>query len=77
MSAIIRNRTIRPSNRKADFSYRVKVANVKIEDEIVIFIDHESRDFREIYICTSELFQNSDFLAARSGDGEGVAHVAR
>mgnify|MGYP000657493903 CR=1 FL=1 len=62
MSAIIRNRTIRPSNRKADFSYRVKVANVKIEDEIVIFIDHESRDFREIYICTSELFQNSDSI---------------
>ena len=62
MSVIIRNRTIRPSSRKVDSAYRVKIENVKKEDEIVIFIDHESRDFREIYICTSEHFQNSDSI---------------
>ena len=62
MSAIIRNRTIRPSSRKVNSAYRIKVANVKVVDEIVIFIDHASRDFREIYICTSEHFQNSDSI---------------
>jgi hypothetical protein len=62
MKTIIRNRTIRPSSRKVNSAYRIKVENIKNEDEVVIFIDHESRDFREIYICTCEVFKNSDSI---------------
>ena len=62
MSVIIRNRTIRPSTRDANSPYRVKVNNAKLDDEIVIFIDHESKDYRTIYKCTGELFQASDSI---------------
>ena len=62
MSVIIRNRTIRPSTRDANSPYRVKVDNAKLDDEIVIFIDHESMDYRTIYKCTGELFQASDSI---------------
>ena len=62
MGAIIKNRTIRPSSRKPDSAYRVQVKNARPEDQIVIFIDHESMDFRSIYKCTGELFQESDSI---------------
>ena len=62
MSVIIRNRTIRPSTRDANSPYRIKVENAKVGDEIVIFIDHESMDYRSIYKCTGELFQESDSI---------------
>lgn len=62
MSLIIRNRTIRPSTRDANSAYRIKVNNAKADDEIVIFIDHESIDFRIIYKCTGALFQESDSI---------------
>ena len=62
MQIIIRNRTIRPSTRKADSAYRVKVEKAKPEDYIIIFIDHESMDYRSIYKCSGELFQKSDSI---------------
>ena len=62
MSIIIRNRTIRPSTRTENSAYRVKVENAQKEDRIIIFIDHESRDFRKMYKCTGELFQESDSI---------------
>ena len=60
MSLIIRNRTIRPSTRDINSHYRIKVDNANLDDEIVIFIDHESMDYRTIYKCTGELFQYSN-----------------
>tara|TARA_R110001583_G_scaffold22884_11_gene85361 strand:+ start:325 stop:588 length:264 start_codon:yes stop_codon:yes gene_type:complete len=62
MGVIIKNRTIRPSTRNANSSYRVRVANAKPDDEIVIFIDHESMDYRAIYKCSGGLFQESDSI---------------
>lgn len=62
MSVIIRNRTIRPSTRDANSPYRIKVENAKLSDEIIIFIDHESMDFRAIYRCKGDLFQESDSI---------------
>ena len=62
MSLIIKNRTIRPSTRNANSAYRIKVANAKVDDEIVIFIDHESIDYIAIYKCTGELFQDTDSI---------------
>ena len=62
MGVIIRNRTIRPSTRDANAPYRIKVENAKLGDEIVIFIDHESMDYRTIYKCNDELFQESDSI---------------
>ena len=71
MSVIIRNRTIRPSTRDSNSLYRIKVENAKIDDEIVIFIDHESKDFRSIYTCTGELFQESDSIHFKVEDENG------
>lgn len=65
MAVIIRNRTIRPSTRDTESAYRVKVENAKPDDEIIIFIDHESMDYRSIYKCTGELFQKSDSIYFR------------
>lgn len=62
MSVIIRNRTIRPSTRDVKSKYRIQVTNAMPEDEIVIFIDHESADFRVIYKCTGVLFQERDSI---------------
>lgn len=62
MRIIIRNRTIRPSSRKADSAYRVKVENAKPEDQIIIIIDHESMDYRSVYKCSGELFQKTDSI---------------
>lgn len=59
MAVIIKYRTIRPSTRQAKSTYRINMSNVKIDDEIVIFIDHESLDYRSIYKCTGEVFKNS------------------
>lgn len=65
MSLLIKNRTIRPSTREANSSYRIKVPNAKPDDEVVIFIDHESMDYRTIYKCTGELFQETDSIYFR------------
>lgn len=62
MGVIIRNRTVRPSTRNPDSAYRVQVKNAGPDDDIVIFIDHESIDFRSIYKCTGALFQESDSI---------------
>ena len=73
MKEIIRNRTIRPSTRAKNSAYRVKVENAQKEDRIIIFIDHESRDFRKIYKCTGELFQDSDSIYFKAEEeGEGI-----
>ena len=71
MSIIIRNRTIRPSTRAKNSAYRIRVENAQKEDRIIIFIDHESKDFRKIYKCTGVLFQDSDsiyFMAEEEGE---------
>lgn len=62
MGLIIKNRTIRPSTRSENSPYRIKVENPRPDDDIVIFIDHESRDYRSIYKCKGELFRESDSL---------------
>ncbi|MBT2161318.1 hypothetical protein [Zobellia barbeyronii] len=62
MSVIIRNRTIRPSTRDVKSKYRIQVTNAMPEDEIVVFIDHESADFRAIYKCTGAFFQEKDSI---------------
>ncbi|WP_339706731.1 hypothetical protein [uncultured Kriegella sp.] len=70
MGVIIRNRTIRPSTRDANAPYRIKVENAKLGDEIVIFIDHESKDYRAIYKCRGDLFQESDSIHFKVEDEE-------
>ncbi|WP_300024336.1 hypothetical protein [uncultured Maribacter sp.] len=62
MSVIIRNRTIRPSTRNVKSAYRIQVTNAKPENLIIIFIDHESADFRVIYKCTGAFFQERDSI---------------
>ncbi|WP_156125329.1 hypothetical protein [Cellulophaga sp. Hel_I_12] len=42
--------------------YRIKIDNPLPDDDIVIFIDHESRDYRRIYKCKGEFFGKSDSL---------------
>src|SRR5690606_37940698 len=54
----LRQRTIRPSTRRPDSPYRVKVEDASSDDLVVIFIDHESMDFREIYHCRGSAFHN-------------------
>jgi len=54
----LRQRTIRPSTRKPDSTYRVTVEDPSPNDLVVIFIDHECKDFREIYHCRGTAFQN-------------------
>lgn len=71
MGVIIRNRTIRPSTRDANSPYRIKVENAKLGDEIVIFIDHESMDYRAIYKCRGDLFQESDSIHFKVEDENG------
>jgi len=75
MSLIIKNRTIRPSTRDVDSAYRVKVNNAAPNDEVVIFIDHESMDFRTIYKCTGELFQDSDSIYFKVEDDNGKLNI--
>ncbi|MEO9480266.1 MAG: hypothetical protein ABJO28_11205 [Maribacter dokdonensis] len=59
MGVIIKSRTIRLSTREANSPYRINVINANLTDEIIIFIDHESKDFRTIYKCKGEVFKNS------------------
>lgn len=75
MGVIIKNRTIRPSTRNSDSSYRVQVKNAGPDDDIVIFIDHESIDFRSIYKCTGELFQESDSIYFKVEDLNGKIFI--
>jgi hypothetical protein len=58
MKLHLRQRTIRPSTRRPESQYKVTVEDVSPNDLIVIFIDHESEDFREIYQCRGSAFQN-------------------
>jgi hypothetical protein len=75
MSLIIRNRTIRPSTRDINSAYRIKVDNARPDDEIVIFIDHESMDFRTTYKCTGELFQVTDSIYFKVEDDNGKLNI--
>lgn len=51
MSEIIRNRTIRPSSRKAtSVNYRVHRAGIGNGDTLIVNITHESQSFRKTYI---------------------------
>lgn len=63
MNLHIRNRTIRPSSRQADSAYRVKVDNLQPNDLVVVFIDHESEDFRATYQCRGHVFNGHDSLS--------------
>jgi hypothetical protein len=58
MTLHLRRRTIRPSTRKPESPYRIKVAGASPNDLVVIFIDHECGDFREIYHCRGSAFRN-------------------
>lgn len=62
MAVIIKNRTIRPSTRNLKSAYRVRVVNAEPDDTVIIFIDHESMDYRSIYKCSGELFQENDSI---------------
>jgi len=62
MKIHIRNRTIRPSTRKEQSKYRIQVKKASVNDLILIFIDHESKDFRVIYKCNGSLFENTDSI---------------
>lgn len=62
MEVLIRNRTIRPSQGGRDFWYNIELSEAEINDLIIIFIDHESKDFREIYWTTGELTKDLDAL---------------
>lgn len=75
MKTLIRNRTIRPSSRKLNSAYRIKVENINNDDEVVIFIDHESKDFREIYLCTGELFKKSDSIYFKVRESEDQINI--
>lgn len=54
----LRHRTIRPSTRKPNSTYRVKVHGALPNDLVVIFIDHERGDFRQIFHCRGRAFRN-------------------
>lgn len=71
MALIIRNRTIRPSTRDPKSPYRIKVENAQPDDDVVIFIDHESADFRAIYKCNGEVFSKADSIHFRVEDNGG------
>lgn len=75
MAVIIKNRTIRPSTRNIKSAYRIKIVNANPEDEIVIFIDHESQDFRAIYKCTGALFQETDSIYFRVVENGSSIHI--
>lgn len=55
------NRTIRPSTRELDSSYRVKIGKRNYYDQLIVNIDHESTDFKVTYI-----FQGSDIAKYES-----------
>ena len=55
----IRHRTIRPSSRKESSNYRIKVDSATPNDLVLVFIDHESEDFREIFKLSGSDFMNS------------------
>lgn len=63
MEVLIRNRTIRPSQHDSDMIYKIPVSDAGINDLIIIFIDHESKDFREIYWTTGELTQGIEEIS--------------
>ena len=75
MGVIIKNRTIRPSTRNPDSAYRIQVRNAIPDDDIVILIDHESMDFRSIYKCTGEVFQESDSIYFKVESEEGKISI--
>jgi hypothetical protein len=52
----LRGRTIRPSTRKPQSTYRVTVEGAAPNDLVVIFIDHKSKDFRQIFHCRGRAF---------------------
>jgi len=58
MTLHLRYRTIRPSTRKPESTYRVTVEGASPNDLVVIFIDHEREDFREIFHCRGRAFRN-------------------
>ncbi len=51
MTLIIRNRTIRPSSRKAtSTSYKVDTSKVSAADKLEVNINHESKSFNKKYL---------------------------
>lgn len=75
MAIFIKNRTIRPKTRNKDSTYRIKVENAHPEDVIIIFIDHESKDYRSIYKCNGDLFQNTDSIYFKVEDDKGNLQI--
>lgn len=75
MPQITRNRTLRPSTRKApSVNYRVHINGISSGDTLVVNINHESLPFRKTYT-----FRGSDVLQKKSlgfkatGDGTGIS----
>ena len=62
MPEIIRNRTIRPSTRKAtSVNYRIDIKGLSNGDTLIVNIDHESKPFQKTF-----KFKGSNVLKRRS-----------
>lgn len=62
MEVLVRNRTIRPSENNTDYRYSIDVSDAEINDLIIIFIDHESEDYRTIYWTSGDHTTSIDHI---------------
>lgn len=80
MPEIIRNRTIRPSTRKAtSVNYRVHIKGVTNGDTLVVNITHESLPFRKTYnFRGSDVIQKKSlgFKAIDNGSGISIQWIS-
>lgn len=59
MTPIVRNRTIRPSSRKATSTrYKIDTEAVSAADTLVVNIDHETKPFKESYLFVGNQVAN-------------------
>ena len=62
MAIIKRNRTLRPSSREPQSTYKIDTSKVKINDTLYVTITHESNsEFRDVYI-----FEGKDLVDKNS-----------
>jgi len=75
MAEIIRNRTIRSSNRlEKSKSYKIDTRQVSRDDKLVVNIDHESKPFYKTYRFNGAGVANKDSISFRINDfGTSIA----
>jgi len=69
MAEILRNRTLRPSTRKAtSINYRVDVSKVLCDDTLTVNVGHESKAFSKTYTFNGQDVAHKNSISFRVHD---------